>query len=311
VRAEAWQRHVVCGGSHDVMLAPEHGGAAGTSPRIVQCSSANGDNGMVACDVDTSVLQRGVEDDDVALSECRETCDASFEGDGDCHSITYSTSERRCKLNAAAGKPRRFCNRPGWETHWRVDVAEDQLLLLPQSAGDGLTGIDLTEGHHLKDTSRRLQTEGAQLIDTATGESVALHGVNMFIDYLEFDDIALIRSLLPTANLVRLVGVLWGDAAPKADGSVCAPTDRCCVDDAASGYFAESCLASLLVAVERLGAAGLWVIVAAKGRYAAGDGWPATPDVFHSEVLTARVCALWRRVAGALRHLPMIAGFEA
>lgn len=316
---------------------------------------ATGSNGMVACEANASALKRGIEDDDVSLSHCREICDASFEGDGACHSITYSVDQQRCVLNSAAGKPR-FCFRDGWATHWRIDVDASELLLLPQAAGDGFAAAAanglppsssvLLETATMAPTEvddeappRRLQADGAELIDTETGASVALHGVNMFVDYLEFDDIALMRSLLPTANVVRLVGVLWGDAPPPLETqppepgnasattsivpaavttsaaaaepeSVCAPTDRCCVDDPTVGYFAEQCLAALLVAVERLSAAGLWVIVAAKGRYAAGDGWPEVPDVFHSMSLTTRMCAMWRHIAAALRPLPMVAGYE-
>ena len=274
---------------------------------------ATGDEGMVACD-SGSVLQRGIEDDEVSLSECRETCDASYEakGDGGCHSFTFSEMQRRCELGSAAGKPRKFCQRSGWQTHWRVEVSSEELLILPSS--DDAAALAEGSGGNVSaggGIPRRLQAHGARLIDTATGGSVVLHGVNMFVDYLEFDDISLLRQLLPAANVVRLVGVLWGDAKPDPNSNgVCAPSDRCCDEDAANGYLAPHCLASLALAVERLAAAGVWVVVALKGRFAAGEGWPSTPDVFHDSVLAARVTVLWRHVAHALRHLPRIAGYE-
>lgn len=276
---------------------------------------ATGDQGTVACSLASSTLQRGVEDDDVSLSECRETCDASFEarGDGGCHSFTYSEMHQRCELSAAMGKPRAFCARTGWQTHWRIEVSAEEILLLPSSAGESLSpamdGTNVSDGT----TPRRLLAHGARLIDSATGKSVLLTGVNFFVDYLEFDDIALMKQLLPTANLVRLVGIPWGDSAPDPTappGAVCAPSERCCVEDAASGYLAPPCLAALELAVERLGAAGLWVVVALKGRFAAGESWPTIPDVFHDSALAARVRKLWKHVATALRHLPMLAGYE-
>ena len=114
---------------------------------------------------------------------------------------------------------------------------------------------------------------------------------------------ALMRQLLPSANLVRLVGVFWHDHESVAD---CA----CCTDDITQGYFAPSCLEHLRETIASITARGIWVILAAKGRYAAGEGWPAITDVFHDSDLARRFRELWRHLARELRAMPMLAGFE-
>ena len=55
-----------------------------------------------------------------------------------------------------------------------------------------------------------------------------------------------------------------------------------------AGYFAASCLDAVRMAVRHIAASGLWVILAAKARYAAGEAWPRVPDVFHDDRLAER-----------------------
>ena len=49
---------------------------------------------------------------------------------------------------------------------------------------------------------------------------MSLHRVNVYLDYMRFDDTALLR-LLPAANVVRLVGVFWHDTERTEDCSCC------------------------------------------------------------------------------------------
>ena len=102
--------------------------------------------------------------------------------------------------------------------------------------------------------------KGSRLFDSQSGGELHLHGVNFYLDYLRFDDMALLRTLLPRANLVRLVGVFWHDAADEADCP-------CCIDDPAVGYYAPACLAALKSAIETITSRGVWVVVAAKARW--------------------------------------------
>ncbi|KOO53502.1 cellulase, partial [Chrysochromulina tobinii] len=150
---------------------------------------------------------------------------------------------------------------------------------------------------------RRAIVQGQQLVDSASGAALQLHGLNIYLDYVHYDDMALMRQLLPSANLVRLVGIFWHDAERLADCT-------CCTDDITQGYFAPSCLEKLLTAVRAITSRGIWVVVAAKARYAAGEKPEVHPDVFHSAELARRFRELWRYVARALKPLPMLAGIE-
>ena len=52
------------------------------------------------------------------------------------------------------------------------------------------------------------------------------------------------------------------------------------------------------------------MLVATKARFAAGEGWPAVPDVFHDAELARRYRALMRHLARELKQMPMLAGIE-
>ena len=56
----------------------------------------------------------------------------------------------------------------------------------------------------------RLTVRGSQLIDPE-GKNIRLTGFNMAGDF-HGNDTAVMRSLLPGANVVRLVGLLWDNA---------------------------------------------------------------------------------------------------
>jgi hypothetical protein len=47
-----------------------------------------------------------------------------------------------------------------------------------------------------------------------------------------------------------------------------------------------------------------------QARYAAGEGFPSNPDVFHSPALAKRYEALWTHLARSLVSMPNIAGYE-
>ena len=128
-----------------------------------------------------------------------------------------------CRLRSAAGEPKKFCKRGDWVSYWRVDLRD------ADDDDDGLDGwLDVDVGP--SGGARRALVRGRQLIDSATGAALHLHGVNIYVDYMRFDDMGLLSHLLPQANLVRLVGVFWHD------DDACA----CCTDDAARGCDAAS-----------------------------------------------------------------------
>jgi len=273
---------------------------------------ASAGGSMVDCDEPLALSEplRGVN-----LDRCKAECDDAFPA---CQAFDYAGRQQLCTLRAGeVGEPLEFCSAAGSSTFWRVDIpgaSTDDAVDMSSNAADAEAEAEAEMA--AARPPRRIEVRARALIDSESGEEVTLHGVNVFLDYLRFDDVALLKQLLPTANMVRLVGVFWNDVSPGPppdDGSpppVCPPADPCCVDDAAVGYFAPKCLADLRRAITRLTDAGLWVIVAAKARFAAGEGWPQIPDVFHDDALSRRYEALWRHLARALVAQPNIAGYE-
>jgi len=256
--------------------------------------------------------------EEVSIDMCKAACDDAFP---ECLAFDYSGRGGRCTLRVGDGEPVSFCVQLGASTFWRVEVpsadADDARVAAANAAeAESEAAAEAAAEAAESEAPRRIIVQGERLLDSSSGEELLLHGVNIFLDYLRFDDIALLRKLLPAANLVRLVGVFWHDAPPApppTDGSsppFCAPADRCCVDDESTGYFAPHCLDALRTAVQRLADAGFWVIIAAKARFAAGESYPEAADVFHDTRLASAFEAMWRHIAGAMVDQPMLAGFE-
>ena len=238
---------------------------------------------MVACEEGATLPSGAVA---TTLQACKDACDAAA-GSG-CHSFSFSSGLQRCVLRQASGEPHRFCSRSDWITYWRIDIPgrspTPAAAPAPQPANAVRSGESASQGHspdHVGAAStnavaagapRRAIVQGRRLVDSASGAELQLHGLNVYLDYLRFDDMALIRQLLPSTNFVRLVGVFWHDTHDAADCS-------CCTDDASTGYFAAVCLEKLQQAIRTITSRGVWVVVAAKARFAAGEGWPDQTDV--------------------------------
>ena len=146
------------------------------------------------------------------LQQCKAACDANAR----CKSFSYSGSLQRCSLRSVAGEPPRFCSRDDLATYWRVDIPGRRRAPPPPPQSQSVAVVPASP--------RRVLVQGRRLIDSLSGTELQLHGINVYLDYLRFDDTALMRQLLPSANLVRLVGVFWHDGR---DASQCA----CCTDD--------------------------------------------------------------------------------
>jgi hypothetical protein len=159
-------------------------------------------------------------------------------------------------------------------------------------------------------TARRLAVVGADLIDPLTAAPILLSGVNMYLQwYIDYHggatgDIAALRREVPSANAVRLVGLLWKDSIKPSDGIECSS------DDEASGYLSSHCIVYLDELVKKAADAGLWVILAARSKYAAGWGYPDVPDVFHDQSLREKMWQMWRFVAARYASHDNIAGYE-
>lgn len=251
---------------------------------------------MVACDEGATVAASSSVH---SLTACKEACDASSR----CKSFAFSSGMQRCSLHQAAGEPKSFCTRGDWVTFWRVEIPGRHKSPPPPPARSSATTAAVQQPAARPAPPRRVLVRGSKLIDSVSGAELQLHGLNVYLDYLRFDDTALMRELLPSANVVRLVGIFWHDGR---DASECA----CCTEDASHGYFAPQCLESLQRAIATLTARGYWVVVAAKARFAAGEGYPSVPDVFSDPELARRYRVLWTFLARNLRNTPLLAGLE-
>lgn len=141
---------------------------------------------------------------------------------------------------------------------------------------------------------------------------VILTGVGMYLEWRmpplyqakAMADVPTLRERIPSANLIRFVGVLWKDSIKESDGLECSDSD------AASGYLKPSCLERMDEFMQSATQAGLWVILAARAKYAAGYTWPDQPDVWHDQKLRVTMLEMWRFVAARYRHLDRVAGYE-
>lgn len=162
--------------------------------------------------------------------------------------------------------------------------------------------------------ANRLTARGTQLWDEA-GRPVVLQGVNFYLEWYKDTfaavragsgalDVAHLRRALPAANVVRIVGLLWKDSVKASDGLECSS------DDASRGYLDPVCVRFLDALIKQATDAGLWVILAARCKYAAGWDLRTAPDVFHDEALRRRFYAMWAWVARRHRFTERIAGYE-
>jgi len=169
----------------------------------------------------------------------------------------------------------------------------------------------------------RLTACGNELLRSDNRHPVLLAGVNFFLEWMLHshpdysvvvhpdvsvsDDIRLLRRHVPSANLVRFVGVLWKDALPErasVDGLECSN------GDASTGFLDKKCLESMDSFVAAATNAGLWVIITARAKYAAGWGYPTQPDAFHDAVIREQFLQMWHFLSQRYRSYDRIAGYE-
>ena len=117
-------------------------------------------------------------------------------------------------------------------------------------------------------------------------------------------DVASLRAALPSANLVRFVGVLWKDSIKESDGL------ECSTDDASQGYLDATCLQYMDELIAKATDAGLFLILSARAKYAAGWSWPDEPDVFHDSELRRRYLAMWAFLVARYASWDRVVGFE-
>ena len=157
-----------------------------------------------------------------------------------CRSFLYSGGRRECRLGSADGEPRKFCKLEDFASYWRVELPVELPAELPTTVHPATAATDSATSDGAASVAAagaaagaaalpsRIVVQGRRLLDSRSGAEVVLHGVNIYLDYMRFDDTVLLRELLPGANLVRLVGVFWRDVEREEDCS-------CCTDDPAEG----------------------------------------------------------------------------
>ena len=117
-------------------------------------------------------------------------------------------------------------------------------------------------------------------------------------------DVPHLRRALPAANAVRFVGLLWHDSIKTSDGQECA------TDDASQGYLDPACVRYVDALIRQATEVGLWVVLAARCKYAAGWDLRQAADIWHDEALRRRWVAMWAWVAARYRDWPRVAGYE-
>ena len=145
----------------------------------------------------------------------------------------------------------------------------------------------------------RLRINGTKLIDPQSGKAVRLTGFNMG-NHFHSNDTSVMRGILPQANVVRLVGLLWDNAQP----------DHCMTDEAP--FILESCLKHLDWQIKQITSRGAWVILTCRSKYGAGNDYATDPqsDVFHNATLRSNMLAMWTAVANRYKTYDGIAAYE-
>lgn len=116
------------------------------------------------------------------------------------------------------------------------------------------------------------------------------------------------QALLKGANVMRLVGILWDDNAPHDEASTYRIADSDCYASAPP-YITEPCLEKIDWALKQASDAGVWAILAVRGKFAAGQD--PSNDVFNNATLREMLFTAWEHVAARYAESPLrIAAYE-
>jgi hypothetical protein len=141
---------------------------------------------------------------------------------------------------------------------------------------------------------------GNKLIDPS-GKSIRLTGFNWPLEHVHDGDGQMMLDKMPAVNVARIVGVLWDNSPSKSD----------CYTDT-SPFFKESCFGKLDAAVKAATDAKIWVILAARCKFAAGDAYETDPmaNVFHNKTLSNMLYVAWEHVAKHYASWDYIGAYE-
>ena len=186
--------------------------------------------------------------------------------------------------------------------------------------------------HKVSAAPYRLTVNGSELLDPSR-QPIRLLGFNWQIGREQRGDGHLLRRVAQGSNMVRLVGILWGNTRryrsapggtlqcdelqddpellwPQEQRGVDAIAD--CMTDTPPTYFNDDCFSELDSWVRDASEAGLWVILAVRGMYIAGQDYRSRPEenVFRNATLRAMMYAMWGHVAEHYASFDRIAAYE-
>ena len=153
----------------------------------------------------------------------------------------------------------------------------------------------------------RLTINGSQLIDPSTSSPLRLTGYNWQIGRTGSDPGALQKRLAPKSTLARLVGVQWGNTHPLQHNP-----KKECLTNTPPHFFNEKCFEEIDPWVRSATDAGLWVVLAVRGEYVAGQLYDSDPGtvIFRNATLRTMLCAMWKHVAAHYASFDRIAALE-
>ena len=176
-----------------------------------------------------------------------------------------------------------------------------------QSIYDGaLFFLAASVSEHMAAQPLRLTINGSTILQPS-GDPIRLVGFNWQFGRTSPDAGSLSKSLAPQANLARLVGVLWGNTDPLQHHP-----NKECMTNTPPHYFNDKCFHDLDPFVKSATDAGLWVVLALRGEYIAGQNFDTDPGsvVFRNETLQKMMFAMWKHVAGHYASFDRIAAYE-
>ena len=155
-------------------------------------------------------------------------------------------------------------------------------------------------------TPARLTINGTSLFEPS-GSAIRLQGFNWQLGRTTTADGALMKKLIPEANVARLVGIFWDNSDPKSGH----PTSDC-MTQTPPHYFDDSCFKTLDPWVKTATDAGLWVILAVRSQVGAGQYFDTDPGscVFHNTTLKNMLFAAWTHIAQHYASFDNIAAYE-
>ena len=148
---------------------------------------------------------------------------------------------------------------------------------------------------------RRLSISGSKILDDS-GAPIRLVGFNWQLGRTRDGEGAYMKSVLPAANVARIVGILWDNSANSND----------CLTHAPPTFFKESCFEELDATVKAATEGGVWAILTLRSELGAGQNYDTDPmaDVFHNGTLRAQMYAMWAHVAAHYASFDRIAAYE-